>query len=743
MHAHRPTGIHALPVELLTRIIILGAEDDYPYAHSPFLLKPDQNYYAVPSTQFQLTASHVCQHWRSVALRTPSLWTTLCFRELSHIPRAEAYLARCSRNPNRRLDILVDTVAPQDHIPGVTICLDELAIIFSLIMPHVSYWRAFHLKIRDNDCKLLARKNLGGSGPAPNLETLQLYHFEDFRTPQNLYIATYRPPVRIFSNSLPELRNVSLIGVNLPWEQSPYLINLHTLELALHSDSIRPPYKYWDRMLRHSPNIQRLLLHYSGPRKEDGTEDLAWTTLDDGKGKGKEDECILLESLWELSLTDLDPDYLCLVLRRLVMPNVKKLSLDLPDQDFTPFVELILPLNLPFDPAQPPAIFHQHPKNDDPYSDPLSPSHDTHHSYDFLGSSLPSAPDSWATHDSPPSSSGSSTPAHSPTSPSALSASSSLGTSITTPTTTTSVSVKSISNNGSTLFKRLPLPRLTTALETLIITALECEFSSWRTLIRSLVGLETFEVNFWKVRVTGHGDEEESNVAWLALIERVAEEVKVEGRGSEVVRRERMVLPRLRRCKIAGLPGSVVRNIITEREGADAGLRDCNGGSHVRGVEWSVVEDKFVREDKELAVIFEKGVWISEGEDEKRMCWKGRWVKVHKVVEDEEDEEDEDEDEEGEEVEEGVEVEEEQDEAEEEQSMEEDNESEEVEVGDEYDVEEEEGAEEEPELMAEQYLAALDKTGAREASTSTLVSTSDSGATIRSSRRSGVHRGTE
>ncbi|KAF9454870.1 hypothetical protein P691DRAFT_804231 [Macrolepiota fuliginosa MF-IS2] len=733
MFAHRLTGIHALPVELLTRIIVLGAEDDYPYTDSPFLLKPDQNYYAIPSTQFQLTASHVCQHWRHVALRTPSLWTTLYFREYSHTFRAEAYLARCSPNPNRRLDILVDTVAPQDHIPGVTICLDELTTIFSLIMPHVTCWRAFHLKIRDNDCKLLARKNLGGSGPAPNLETLQLYHFEDFVTPQNLYIATYRPPVRIFSNSLPKLRNVSLIGVNLPWEQSPYLINLHALELALHSDSIRPPYKFWDRMLRHSPDLQRLFLHYSGPRNQDGTEDLVWTTLDDGKGKGKEDEYILLESLWELSLTDLDPDYLCVVLNRLVMPNVKKLSLDLPDQDFTPFVELIAPCNLSIDPAQPPAI--PHPNQDESYPVPLGSS--VHHSYDAVDSYSSSGGDSWATtynYSTP--SSGSSTPVHSPMSSSAHSATSSLGTSVTSPTTTTSISVSPLSNNGSTLFKRVPLPRLATTLETLIITALECELSSWRTLIQSLLVLETLEVNFWKVTVTGHtGDGNFS--AWSALVGRVAEEAKVGACGSEVVRRERMVLPRLRRCKLAGLSGPDVRRIISEREGADVGQQTYSGGCE-RGVEWLVVEDKFTRVDKDLTDVFEKGVWVSEGEDEKKMYWKGRWVKVQRIIEEEEEDEEEDDDEADEEGEAD-------DEQGEEQSRGEDGENEEAEEDmDERDAEEEESAEEDQELTAELDLEVVaDKASARGTSTSTFASASESGASVRPSRRNDIHRGTE
>ncbi|KAJ7793755.1 hypothetical protein B0H14DRAFT_2925597 [Mycena olivaceomarginata] len=73
-----------------------------------------------------------------------------------------------------------------------------------------------------------------------DLQTLQLYHFEDYRTTQNLYIAIHRPPVVIFDNVLPALKNVSLIGA-------------------------------WDAILRRSPRLRRLRLHYSGPRAADGT----------------------------------------------------------------------------------------------------------------------------------------------------------------------------------------------------------------------------------------------------------------------------------------------------------------------------------------------------------------------------------------------------------------------------------------------------------------------------------------
>ncbi|KAJ7816942.1 hypothetical protein B0H14DRAFT_1391018 [Mycena olivaceomarginata] len=308
-----PTGVYLLPVELLSRVFVLGAADQV--LDSPFLLRPDEDHCVGSVTDFQLLVSHVCEHWREVALRMSCLWTSLHFREPAHIPRAEAFLARAAAN--HTLDILVDTVSVDDHIPGVTLCRDEMREIFALIIPHVVRWRAFHLKVRSNECKLIARQALSTCGPAPRLETLQLYHFEDYRTTQNLYIATYRPPVIIFDNVLPALKNVSLIGVNLPWTHAPYLQHLHALELALHPDNIRPPFKAWDAILRRSPRLRRLRLHYSGPRAAD-----------------EHSERICVPDLEELSLTDLDPDHLTRLLHTLELPRLTTLALDLPEQDF-------------------------------------------------------------------------------------------------------------------------------------------------------------------------------------------------------------------------------------------------------------------------------------------------------------------------------------------------------------------------------------------------------------------------
>lgn len=326
----RQTNIYSLPVELLTYIFVLGSSLDYPYDDSPFLLKPGLGYIPLPSSNFQVVA-HVCRHWRQVALRTQALWTILHIRGKEHIPRAVEYLSRC-RSPTYLFDILIDTVAVEEHIPDVTLYKDELDTIFEILLPFVDRWRTFHLKVCDNECKSIARRYLTTCGPGPKLETLQLYHFEDFRTTHRLFLATYRPPVTIFDNDLPRLKNVSLIGVNLPWDQSLYLSNLDHLELALHLDNVRAPYRWWDRMLRTSPALKSLSLHYSGPKEATGVPGLAWAAPDDK---------IQLSQLRELSFTDLDPDYLCNLFERILVPNLKKLTLDLREQDFTPFIQFL------------------------------------------------------------------------------------------------------------------------------------------------------------------------------------------------------------------------------------------------------------------------------------------------------------------------------------------------------------------------------------------------------------------
>ncbi|TCD62233.1 hypothetical protein EIP91_007192, partial [Steccherinum ochraceum] len=310
--------IHALPVELLSRIFLIGWQED-----------PLPDDILTSQTTFEALVSHVSHRWRDVALHIPVLWSIVHFRTHLHIHRAHTYLAR-NRHPHL-IDVFVDTCAQDEHLPGFTLFRDEFFPVFAVVIPHIARWRSLNLKVRDLQCKAHARSVLSTCGGAPHLETLHLWHVENWGNAERLYTAIGPPPVVVFDQTLPALKHIILTGVNLPWTHSPFLKNLTSVEFALHSDDVRMPYDLWRKMLLESPHLARLALHYSGPRFGAGD----WPDVG---------EKIVLPGLREVDLTNMEPAYLLALFRRLEMPGVKRVRLEfeLPDQDWTPFLRYLV-----------------------------------------------------------------------------------------------------------------------------------------------------------------------------------------------------------------------------------------------------------------------------------------------------------------------------------------------------------------------------------------------------------------
>ncbi|KAL0575301.1 hypothetical protein V5O48_006678 [Marasmius crinis-equi] len=313
-----------IPREILSMIFEFAS--DIGRSNETFLLKSaEDSKPIIYSPHLQVRISHVCRSWRSVALGSPNLWNTLHFDKKSDIERGRTFCRRLS--PITPMDILIVTVSNEEYAESIESgrCLlweEELDEIFSVLAPLTPRWRTFHLQVRDGTCKKIARKYIGTQngeicGAAPNLQTWQLYHFEDFRVVEDLHEATKRPPVTCFEDKIPNLKHLSLIGVNLPWH-SPYLHGLHSLELCLHPDNIRPEFTHWHDMLSRSPDLRSLFLHYSGPKREH-----PWPKK----------PMIVLPRLENLGLVDLEPDYLKAITSGIEAANVNKLELELSDQE--------------------------------------------------------------------------------------------------------------------------------------------------------------------------------------------------------------------------------------------------------------------------------------------------------------------------------------------------------------------------------------------------------------------------
>ncbi|KAF7795352.1 hypothetical protein EIP86_006509 [Pleurotus ostreatoroseus] len=310
-------AIHTLPIEILSRIFLLGLPDgEYP-EFPPSAAPP-----------FEVLVSHVCQHWRAVALRIPHLWAIVHLRTVPHIDRARQYLVRSGRVP---LHILVDTCDMDEHVPGFLLFRDEFLPVFALLTPHIDRWRSMQCKVRDRQCKLGARQVLSTCGPAVNLEFLQLWHVETWETSERLFTQIGPPPVVVFNKSLPSLRHISLIGVNLPWTHAPFLEDLISIDFGLHAHDVRMPYHLWERMLATSPNLDKLALHYSGPK---------------GTAADWPNTAVRLPSMRELVLEEMVPATLLQLMPRLCMPHLKVLRLNLPSledgEDCTAFLEYLV-----------------------------------------------------------------------------------------------------------------------------------------------------------------------------------------------------------------------------------------------------------------------------------------------------------------------------------------------------------------------------------------------------------------
>ncbi|KAJ7140078.1 hypothetical protein C8R43DRAFT_1238681 [Mycena crocata] len=93
MNSHR--AVNRLPHDILHDLFVLCNED------------------AVASSveYFSVTLSHVCSSWRSSALATPTIWSTLCTCN-PYSPRSQAYFARSQQIP---ITIVILAMSPSPH----------------------------------------------------------------------------------------------------------------------------------------------------------------------------------------------------------------------------------------------------------------------------------------------------------------------------------------------------------------------------------------------------------------------------------------------------------------------------------------------------------------------------------------------------------------------------------------------------------------------------------------------------
>ncbi|KAF8432674.1 hypothetical protein L210DRAFT_3557552 [Boletus edulis BED1] len=145
-------------------------------------------------------------------------------------------------------------------------------MLFATLDPHIHRWRTIKVTASEyhHMYEFLSAVSGHSVPAAPQLTTLELYHYEDRRNPvafQHLRMAKH---LTLFAGSAPLLTKIVLWGVHVDWDQ-PWVAsasNLTDLELAYHAEDVRPSWAQFSTILRSASVLQRLILCQSGPSGE-------------------------------------------------------------------------------------------------------------------------------------------------------------------------------------------------------------------------------------------------------------------------------------------------------------------------------------------------------------------------------------------------------------------------------------------------------------------------------------------
>ncbi|KAI0648063.1 hypothetical protein C8Q79DRAFT_1109896 [Trametes meyenii] len=379
-------AINELPSELLIHIFTLGwtpERDQEPQDEPDFddvdsdggtcssvssdesesVLQRKEDEHKQRHLPFNVLVSHICARWRDVAVGNPLLWSHVRFDGPPPYDRAVTYLERAKSAPlaitvDRTDDSDIETVdseagiyRPRDSDPDLSI----IAGIMDLIVPYVQQWQALQIMVSFYPHMHRALEALGAAGPAPLLEVLQLYHYEDtdehvrFKHPE-----LREQPFRLFQGAAPRLTQVALWGVHLPWDKDgcPFLSGLTDLELAYHARDVRPSFYDFARILRASPGLRTLTLCLSCPADTPADWPASGLPAAPPAAEDAYDSAaaapLVLPRLTDLVLAYLEPAYLLALLPRLALPALASLALDLEQDDYSALLAyLASPRSLP------------------------------------------------------------------------------------------------------------------------------------------------------------------------------------------------------------------------------------------------------------------------------------------------------------------------------------------------------------------------------------------------------------
>ena len=330
----RRPGPHRLPNELLSYIFLIATR----YF--------EDRYEAILTS---ITISHVCSHWREVAISTGALWTNFVLTfpsSRSQLSRTMTWLSRSQPYP---IDIHLDFRDPSWDWDENSHAFQwqDMEAVLRLFLTHVTRWCHFEL-LTDTWAPIFtflwyARRVKS----APMLRSISLSRCNAYFASKG---ATFRPvqlkePIPLFGGiALDALRNVSLAGVHVDWARSS-LRHLTRLEFRYHASGVMPSLDQFFDILAGCLDLHHLSIIGWGPQFD--------KALIHGNVPGVEappaepQRTIQLRHLTSFSFGFIDINYALKLLSLLSFPAIERLALEdvsstlnpLENQDASPILD--------------------------------------------------------------------------------------------------------------------------------------------------------------------------------------------------------------------------------------------------------------------------------------------------------------------------------------------------------------------------------------------------------------------
>ncbi|KAF8817030.1 hypothetical protein BYT27DRAFT_7204821 [Phlegmacium glaucopus] len=306
---------------------------------------------------FQVLASHVCQHWREVALNLHDLWTRLNFEDTLQLDKTKAFIDRSQGLP---LKIFIDCalredVDEEDH-PDHPLydqnkktlkqveddasekerffSQNDLMQILDLIEPEVSHWGEFDFHVSTYGYVQFLLARLHKLPSAPLLKKFHVYHHEDCED-YEFFNGDDKTSYLPFHGNAPLLESAIFWGVHIDWDKSlPFLQGLREFELSYHTKDVRPSYATFIQIIKNSPDLRSLSLSLSSPALDTGAQ------FDDKDQWGPEP--FEIPSVHHLTLQFHEPQYASALIQHFYFPNLRSLTLNFDQEDYSSFVRKLL-----------------------------------------------------------------------------------------------------------------------------------------------------------------------------------------------------------------------------------------------------------------------------------------------------------------------------------------------------------------------------------------------------------------